>query len=307
MSGCGSGTEPDPSARVVELPGAGEDIDFDDVVYSAEMGSVLVPARADGLYLVDPDGGQAVGVPSEGSVDSVDAGEGVLFVLDRAGERIQVLDSDGQVLSSVSTSGGADYVRYVAAAGELWVSSGEGIEVFAVGEALEDAPRRVGFAPVPGGAEGLTVASDGARVYTHAGDEVAVIDVEARAVVARWASGCEGTHGFPRADERDGLLLASCAEGGKVTLLDVTDGRLIDEYEVGGGESLPAYSSGADQFYVRSDPGTRIVTLEASAQGLEAVDEVQVPEVGHCLGADDEGRYWTCDAEAGQVLVFADR
>jgi hypothetical protein len=91
-----------------------------------------------------------------------------------------------------------------------------------------------------------------------------------------------------------------------VTLLDVRDGRLIGEYEAGGGESLPAYSSGRGHFYVRSDPGATIVTLEASPRGLKLVKEVQVPKAGHCLGAED-GYYWTCDAEAGQVLLFDDR
>lgn len=84
-------------------------------------------------------------------------------------------------------------------------------------------------------------------------------------------------------------------------------GTLIDEYELGAGESLPAYSSGAGHFYVRSDPGTKIATLDASSQGLKLVREVQVPETGHCLGADDQGRYWTCDADAGQLLLFHDQ
>ena len=309
LAGCSPSTAPDPSAQAVELPGAGEDIDFDDVVYAADMGSVLVPAREDGLYLLDPETGRATDVASSGTADSVDPGQGRIFVLDRSGRQIQVLDPEGQVMSSVSTAAGADYVRYAAATKELWVSepSREGIEIFAVGEDLETAPRQVGFVPVSGGTEGLTLTSDGATAYTHAGNEVVKIDVKARTVAARWASGCEATHGFPRVDEGDGLLLASCAENGKVTLLDVNDGHVIDEYEVGGGESLPAYSPGPDHFYVRSDPGTTIATLAASPQGLELIREVQVPEVGHCLGADEEGHYWTCDAGTGQMLLFEDR
>ena len=85
------------------MPGAGEDIDFDDVVYAADMGSVLVPAREDGLYLLDPETGQATDVASSGTADSVDPGQGRIFVLDRSGRQIQVLDPEGQVMSSVST------------------------------------------------------------------------------------------------------------------------------------------------------------------------------------------------------------
>jgi hypothetical protein len=92
-----------------------------------------------------------------------------------------------------------------------------------------------------------------------------------------------------------------------VVLLDLMDGRRLGDYEVGGGESLPAFSSGPGHFYVRSDPGTTIATLGASARGLELVRQVKVPEAGHCLGADDAGRYWTCDASSGRMLLFKDQ
>lgn len=307
LGGCSPSPPPDPSARVIDLPGAGRNVDFDDVVYSSDLGRVLVPARDRGLYLIDPVSGEAARLPYQGNADSVDAGQSGLFVLDRSGPRIQVLDSAGQARSAVSTSAGPDYIRYVPGRGELWLSEpGQGgVEIFALGESLGDAPRRAGFVPVSGGVEGLTLTSDGSTAYVHAGNDVARIDVATRTVTARWPSGCAGTHGFPRVDEQDGFVLASCADNGKVALLDVRDGHRVGEYETGGGESLPAYSSGRGHFYVRSDPGTTVVTLEASSQGLKLIKEVQVPRAGHCLGAED-GYYWTCDADTGQVLLFND-
>ncbi|MBT2597215.1 YncE family protein [Arthrobacter sp. ISL-72] len=277
------------------------------MVYSSDLGQVLVPARGKGLYRVDPAAAKATRVEYDGSADSVDAGAGAIFVLDRSGPRIQVLDPGGQIKSSVPPSARPDYLRYVAATREVWVTEPAkgGIEIFAVGETLDNAPHRTDFIPVPGGAEGLTLTSDGSTAYTHAGDEVAKIDTATRRVTARWPSGCDGTHGFPRIDERDGLVLASCAKDGKVTLLDTVDGHLIDKYELGGGESLPAYSAERDHFYVRSDPGTTVAVLEATPQGLKEVRKVQVPEAGHCLGAEGP-YYWTCDAKGGRVLIFKD-
>jgi len=86
----------------------------------------------------------------------------------------------------------------------------------------------------------------------------------------------------------------------------LTDGHRLGEYAVGGGESLPAYSSATGHFFVRSDPGTKLATLTGDRTGLHLVREVDVPEVGHCLGADDTGRYWTCDADRGRILGFDD-
>ncbi len=31
-----------------------------------------------------------------------------------------------------------------------------------------------------------------------------------------------------------------------------------------------------------------------------------MPGVGHCIGADDQGHYWTCDAAEGRLLRFGD-
>ena len=167
-------------------------------------------------------------------------------------------------------------------------------------------PRRAAFVAVPDGPEGLVWSAGTGKAYTHAGSDVVAIDLESHAVTDRWATGCEGTHGFPRVDERDGVLLASCSADGKVVLLDLDDGRQLDDYAVGDGEALPGYSERSDHFYVRADPGTRLATLAASPQRLRLVRRVEVPDIGHCLTADTVGHYWTCDAEAGRVLRFDD-
>lgn len=297
---------------MVELPGATGKIDFDDIVYSSRLQRVLVPARESGLYLVEPDTGTATRLPATGDVASADEGRGLLFLADRSEHNLTVVDpADGAVLSSVSTSAPPDYVRYIPATGELWVTepgaSPSGIEIFALVEAPLPAARRVGFIAVPDGPEGFVMSPSRGTAYTHAGSDLVAINVATRAVTGRWVTGCEGTHGFPQIDERRGFALASCADNGGVVLLDLDDGRQLDRYEVGGGEALPASADSADHFYVRSDPGTTIATLQPSNDGLTLVHEVKVPENGHCLTADNRGHYWTCDSDHGRVLRFDDR
>lgn len=313
LSTCGTAQDDgnvSSEARPVELPGAAENIDFDDIVYSSQLRRILVPARESGLYLVEPDSGMARRIEHPGSADSADEGRGLLFVADRAARTITVVDpADGRALSSVSTGAAPDYVRYSSSTGELLVAEPEGspsgIEIFAV-EGPAPALRHVAFIPVPEGPEGLTVSPTRQMAYTHAGDHLVALDVPGRAVTGRWATGCDGTHGFPRIDERLGVALASCAANGEVSLLDLDGGRQLGRYEVGGGEALPAYSERTGHFYVRADPGTAIATLRPSKDGVTLVRQVEVPEAGHCLTTDDRGHYWTCDAEHGRVLRFAD-
>ncbi len=81
LTACSPAQEVDPSAQVMELPGAAEEIDFDDVVYSADPGRVVVPARESGVYFLAPDSAEVDRVPYAGSVDSADVGGGLLFVV----------------------------------------------------------------------------------------------------------------------------------------------------------------------------------------------------------------------------------
>jgi len=313
FGGCGSDDKPAPMdmrATVVALPGAMRQIDFDDIVYSARLDRVLVPAGRSGLYLVEPRTGDAQRVGPAGTADSADEGRGLLFALDRGERALRVLEpAGGRVIASLNTANAPDYVRYIRSTGEVWVTeptaSPPGIEVFTV-PAGAPRPARAAFIPLERGAEGLEWSSATGAAYTHTGDDVVALDPVSRSVAATWPTACGGTHGFPRVDARDRLLLASCADG-EVVLLDLDSGRRIDRYAAGDGEALPGYAGRSGHFYARTDPGTRLVTLKASRGGLRVVRHVEVPAVGHCLTADGVGHYWTCDAENGRLLRFDDR
>ncbi len=315
LAGCQSNNPGgvDPTAGVIQLSGTGDETDFDDITYSTKLARVLVPAREDGLYLVEPTSGKArrLDLPEPlRSAESVDEGQGRLFVLDRETTTLAVLDpADGRLLASVELGDTPDYVRYVQSTGELWVSapSAGGIEIFTVSDPATTAPKRTGFIPVPDGPEGLTIATVGGHTsaFTHAGSDLIAIDAATHRL-QRWFTGCDGTHGFPQVDTQQALALASCARDGRVVLLDSHTGARLGHYDVGGGESLPAWSEHTGHFYVRSDPGTRLATLAATRTGLTLVRDVDVPTVGHCLSADDQGHYWTCDAAQGRLLRFSD-
>jgi hypothetical protein len=312
ISACGSDSSPlDPAAHVVRLPGAAQEIDFDDIVYSRQLERIIVPARRSGVYLVDPRSGAAKRIGRPGDADSADEGDGLIFVVNRDQKRVTALDArSGSTVFTFEIGGSPDYVRYVAPTHELWVTepgaSPSGIEVFALRDPPSVTPTRVGFVPVPDGPEALTIATRSDRAYTHAGDDLVAIAISSHAISERWPTGCDGTHGFPQIDERARLALASCASDGRVSLLRTDTGEQLGRYAVGGDESLPAFSAKTGHFYARGDPGTRLTTLAATKHGLRPVTDVAVPRAGHCLTADDQGHYWTCDATRGRLLRFDD-
>jgi hypothetical protein len=59
----------------------------------------------------------------------------------------------------------------------------------------------------------VTSASSGAA-YTHAGRDL-VVNRKSRTVTERWETDCTDTHGFPRVDDQDGVVLARCADDGE--------------------------------------------------------------------------------------------
>jgi hypothetical protein len=314
LSGCGSssgdGDGANDSQRFVELPGADAPIDFDDLVYAPDLDWLLVPARESGLYAVEPDTAKAHRVPGIAAADSADAGAGLLYVLDRDAGVIESVDPNlGKLLATTRTSSAPDYVRYVAAEDEVWVTepSAQRIEVFTAGPG-RGRLRSDGFIRIPDGPEALTIVPSRSTAYTQSFEgELVEIDIGAREVTDTWPNGCEASHGFPAIDEAAGLALAGCAADGEVALLETAaGGRVLDRVSTGGGESLQAYSPATRHFYVRADPGDIIATLDVTGDGLDLLNEVDVPENGHCLTVDERGDYWTCDEDAGRVLRFTD-
>ncbi len=132
---CGSGGD-EAEARpdmVVELPGAEHPTDFDDLTYAAGLGRVLVPALDAGLYLIDPNTGEVTRFDDVGAVYSATEGDGTLLVADRDASTIAAVDpASGRTIATAETRATPDYVRYVAATNEVWVTEpgARGIEIF---------------------------------------------------------------------------------------------------------------------------------------------------------------------------------
>ncbi len=171
-NGSGQGGNVPAGVRVVELPGAADEIGFDDIVYLPRLQRVLVPARDSGLYLVDPDRATATRLEGTGSVASADEGRGLLFLADRTKRTLTIVNpADGRAVSSVATSATPDYVRFIPATNELSVTepgaSPSGIEIFALPEGPAPQARGAGFLPVPDGPEGFATSLARKTAYTH--------------------------------------------------------------------------------------------------------------------------------------------
>ncbi len=311
-----------PKPIAVPLPGGEAGIGFDDLGFAPGLRKVLAPAgRTGNLVLVDPDtraltaiGGFSVEPAYRDGhgfgTTSADEGRGLLFASDRATRRLAVVDPKaGAIVAGAALAGGPDYVRFVAPTGEVWVTepAGQRIEIFKLAIGAEPAPAHVAFIDVPGGPESLVIDVSRRRAYTHLWtDTTLAIDLDKRAVVARWKNGCEGSRGIAL-DEKRGLLFVGCDEG-KATALDVAHGgKILGSAPAGKGVDVIAYNAALSHLYVPGEDSETLTIVGVSPSGaLTALATSATAPGAHCVAADDRGHAYVCDPSHGRLLVYED-
>lgn len=315
---------PELTARPVAIPGGEGGVGFDDLGFAPALGKVLVPAgRTGDLDLVDPASREVVAIPGFGSAPegvrgahghgegttSADFGRGLLFAVDHGSRKLDVVDpAKRAIVASAPLAGDPDYVRWVEAEGEVWVTEpgAEQIEVFRLGAAGSPTPVRDGAVSVPGGPESLVVDTARGRGYSNlwSGTTVA-IDLGKRQVVARWTNGCKGSRGLAL-DRRRGFLFVGCAEGAASVLDLAHDGAVLDTFAHGSGVDIIAFDAERSRLYLPGGRSATMAVLAVSDAGKLslAATAATAPEA-HCVTVDDRGQAWVCDPQGGRLLRFA--
>ncbi len=311
------------TASAVPLPGGSGGIGFDDLGFAAGIRKVLAPAGATGdLDLVDPDTFTITAIAgfstSQGTFQgghgngttSADEGRGLLFAIDRTSLLLDVVDPAAKkIVASAKLGGSPDYVRWVDATGEVWVTEpdSERIEVFTVPSGPSPTPVSVATIGIKGGPESLVIDSTRKRAFTHlwSGSTVA-IDVGARTPIATWPNGCSGSRGIAL-DSKRGFLFAGCAEG-KAVVLDIDHGgKQLGSASSGNGVDVIGYSPTLAHLYLPGATSATMAFIGVSAVGqLSVLGTVPTAQGAHCVTADDRGHAWVCDVNRGQLLVFKD-
>lgn len=295
-------------------------IGFDDLRYSPALHRVLVPAGRTGtIVLIDPSGHRTTTIAGlsqetfyggghwEGTT-SVDEGAGRLYAIDRTSRQVAIVDpATRRVVTLAALASTPDYVRYVAAAHQVWVTEpdAERIEVFDISP-VADRLTHAGFISVPGGPESLVIDPAGGRAFTHlwSGTTVA-IDLRRRRIAVKWPNRCHGSRGIAF-DERSHFLFAGCAEGKAVVLDAAHDGAVLATAVAGRGVDIIDYDPVRRHLYV---PGAGSATMTIFAVGedghLLPLATLPTAKGAHCVATDGNDAY-VCDPDRGRILVVPD-
>jgi hypothetical protein len=303
------------------LPGSDGGIGFDDMGFAPSLHKVLVPAgRSGNLDLIDPDTKQVTAIGGFSSrtsfggghgrgVTSADEGRGLLFATDRDAKQLKVVDPKTQsVIATAPLASGPDYVRYVSATDEVWVTepSAARIEVFSLPRNGASKLAHVDFISIPGGPESLVVDNKRGRAYTHLWtDTTLAIDLKSRKIAQRWNNGCSGSRGIAM-DEARGFLFVGCDEG-KLKVLDLNTGAQLGSASSGSGVDIIAYNSHLAHAYLPGEESATMAIIGISSKGAAAVlATAKTAEGVHCAAADDRDQVYICDPARGRILVFKD-
>lgn len=279
-------------------------------IYSPRLKKVLAPGGRSGkLYLIDPatnavtaidgfssdktfDGGHDFGITSV-----ADTGSG-LAITDRTTTELVFVNDAGKITSRAKLASGPDYVRWVPATKELWVTEpgADQIEVF------DGAGKSLAKIAVKGGPESLVIA--GKKAYTHLWKgETVEIDVAARKITATYANGCEGSRGIA-VDEAKGFVFAGCADG---TVTSMKDGKVVGKLKPVDGQDIIAWSPAKRHLYLAGSHSKDLAVVAVGDDGsLKLAGKGKGASGGHCVTTDDAGHAFVCDPGRGRLIANSD-
>jgi hypothetical protein len=330
-------------------------ISFNDFIYDAHLRRVIVPAGETGqVVLIDPKNMDFQSIsgfsqqvdpanPIVGT-SSVAVEGGFLFGLDQGTNTIRTIDlSTNNIVGSTPLNTTAEYIRYISATGELWVTekSLNQIEIFSVSADNPPSLQSAGDISVPNGPEGLVVDDERGLAFTNRPNQslTDVIQVMTHTVIGQWGNGCSSAKGMA-IDENEGYLFVACNEG-KLVIMEIdNDGYQITSQNYGGDLESVAYNPKLHHVYLPSSASGivavfQLKTLLSTPKPIQTNSLGTTPTVNpvanlrptstpvikislrllgtadtaiksKCVTADDFNNIWVCDPNNGQVFFIHD-
>jgi DNA-binding beta-propeller fold protein YncE len=356
LAGCGS-LKLNPYSLDTEAVGLPFNIpiSYDDFTYDSHLHRVIIPAGETGqVALIDPTNLQAELITGfSRQVDPADpiigtsavaVAGGFLYGLDQETMSIKTIDlSTGNLVASTPVRAAPDYIRFVSATNEVWVTekNSNQIEIFTISADNPPVPQSTGVISIPNGPEALVIDDQRGLAFTNRPNQglTDVIQVMTHTVIAHWGNGCSSARGMA-VDENDGYLIVACEEG-KLVVMDINnDGYQITSQNYGGELDSVAYNPNLHHVYLPSsasglvaifqlqtlqvtpeptlanppgttpavslntDPGaTQLLELKTSLLLLGTAD---TDVKARCVTTDEYNNIWVCDPNNGQVFFIHD-
>jgi hypothetical protein len=277
--------------KTFQIGGAGA---WDYLTVDPQTHRLYVP-RNTHTMVIDSESGQTIAdIPGQKIAHGVaivpEAGRG--FISDGGGDGAVVIFDlkTNAILGTIAAQPDADGIIFDSASGRVLVVSGDKGVLMSLKPDIDPRNGKIDT-PIDLGGAPEFLASDGAgMVYINLMDknEVAVVDIRARKVIARWPVAPGGAPVGMSIDTKKRRLFIGCRKPQKLIVMSTDDGKVMANLPIG--ESVDATKIENGQAFASCRDGTLTVAGETSPGKFEIVQTVKTRPGARTMGVDPATR-----------------
>ncbi len=274
-------------AKTLHIGGEGG---WDYLTVDPQTHRLYVP-RSTHTMVIDADSGKVVAdLPGQKIAHGVAivpaVGRG--FISDGGGEGAVVIFDlkTNAILGRIAAQPDADGIIFDPASGRVLVVSGDKGVLMSFKPDIDPKNGKI-EPPIDLGGSPEFLASDAAgRVFVNLMDknEVAVVDIGTRKVIARWPVAPGGAPVGMSIDSQKRRLFIGCRNPQKLIVMSTVDGKVLADLPIGAG--VDATKIDGNQAFASCRDGTLAVAGETAAGKFAIVETVKTPEGARTMGVD---------------------
>lgn len=251
----------------------------------------LYVTRSTHTMVIDAGSGKVIAdIPGQKNAHGVaivpEAGRG--FISDGGGSGAVVifdLKTDA-VLGRIAAQPDADGIIYDRASGLVLVVSGDGGVLMTLKPDVNPSHGKIDPPIDLGGKPEFLASDDAGKVYVNLEDkdQLAVLDIHARKVLAHWPVAPGGEPVGLALDAQKGRLFIGCRKPQKLIVMSTKGGKIVASLPIGAGVDATKFDNG--EAFASCRDGSLIVAAEKSPGNFEIVQRVKTPLGARTMGVD---------------------
>jgi hypothetical protein len=274
-------------AKTLSIGGQGS---WDYLTVDSATHRLFVP-RSTHTMVIDAESGKTLGdIPGQKTAHGVaivpEVGRG--FITDGGGDgAIVIFDlKTYAVLGKLAAQPDADGIIYDPSIGRVLVVSGDKGVLMSFKPDIDPASGKIETPIDLGGAPEFLAADGKGKVFVNLQDknEVAVVDMKARKVIARWPVAPGGSPVGMSIDTKKGRLFIGCRKPQKMIVMSTADGKVLADLPIGAGVDATKFEGG--QAFASCRDGSLAVARETSPGKFEIEQVVKTPTGARTMGID---------------------
>jgi DNA-binding beta-propeller fold protein YncE len=209
------------------------------------------------------------------------------FITDGKAGNIVIFDlKTGDVLGHAAAATDADGTIYDAGTDRVLAGCGDANQLAVLDPAADPATAKAELIDLGGSPEFLAADGHG-KAYVNLNDkgEVAVVDLRAKRVIARYPTGADSEPTGLAIDPVKGRLFVGCRNK-KLVVLGTVDGKVLAELPIGTGNDACGFDPGTGDAFASCGDGTVTVAREASPGTFAVAQTVHTPRGARTMAVD---------------------